>query len=99
MTTDADADVDVIVNLANRFLRPRWMDWGACNGKDPEEYDFFSGRVKDQQKCIDELCHACAVEDLCGQYALDEDIRDGVWGGLTEAERRKMRGRDDHIAR
>jgi WhiB family redox-sensing transcriptional regulator len=36
------------------------------------------------------VCRRCLVVDECLAHALEHDIRDGVWGGLTERERRVM---------
>lgn len=37
------------------------------------------------------LCSTCPVQQACLRYALDYDV-DGVWGGTTAAERRRLRG-------
>ena len=36
------------------------------------------------------VCQQCAVRDACLAYAIREDIRDGVWGGATPAERKQL---------
>ncbi len=37
------------------------------------------------------ICGACQVQDRCLRFALETDQEDGIWGGTTEAERRKLR--------
>lgn len=37
------------------------------------------------------ICRSCPVLDACLQWALDHDERFGVWGGLSERERRRLR--------
>lgn len=39
-----------------------------------------------------DLCNSCPIEDACRQYALTAQERQGVWGGLTEDERRQILG-------
>lgn len=77
-----------LLNLGNRLLKPTWMQWAACAGTHPD-VDFFSAKKEDIEKAK-AMCGECAVEDLCLAYALDEDIRDGVWGGRDEKERRAL---------
>lgn len=38
------------------------------------------------------VCRRCPVTAECLAYALDIDARHGVWGGLSERERRRLRG-------
>lgn len=38
------------------------------------------------------VCSACPVQDQCLIYALDENERDGIWGGTTPRQRERMRG-------
>lgn len=61
---------------------------GLCSQTDPEA--FFpdkGGSTKEAKK----ICVQCEVRDECLQYAIDHDERFGVWGGLTERERRALR--------
>jgi WhiB family redox-sensing transcriptional regulator len=39
------------------------------------------------------LCHACAVREPCLEYALLVQEPHGIWGGLTELERRRLHRR------
>ncbi|MDU4245002.1 MAG: WhiB family transcriptional regulator, partial [Varibaculum cambriense] len=36
-------------------------------------------------------CELCEVRDECLSYALENDERFGIWGGLSERERRRLR--------
>ena len=49
----------------------------------------FSRRSADEAAAI-ELCHECAVEDLCYTYAMDEEIEFGVWGGMAARNRKPL---------
>ncbi|MET9013955.1 WhiB family transcriptional regulator [Streptomyces olivaceoviridis] len=68
-----------------------WQPHGACHGMDPEDADatFFS-LPRDHEAIADakELCALCPVRRDCLNYALENDLKEGVWGGLTAAERR-----------
>ncbi len=69
---------------------PAWQDLALCAQTDPEA--FFpdkGGSTKDAKR----ICALCDVKQDCLQYALDKDIRFGVWGGLSERERRKLKRR------
>lgn len=37
------------------------------------------------------VCHVCPVEQACGDWAIETDQDFGVWGGMTERERKKKR--------
>ena len=61
-----------------------------CAQTDPEA--FFpekGGSTRDAKK----ICTACEVRGECLEYALSNDERFGIWGGLSERERRKLRKR------
>lgn len=69
------------------------FDWQAealCAQTDPEA--FFpekGGSTRDAKR----ICQSCAVRAQCLEYALENDERFGIWGGLSERERRKLRRR------
>ena len=70
--------------LRDRFLRPAWMDFGACRTR--LDVDFFSGGRREIAKAV-AVCNTCAVQDVCGEYVVDElDIEDGCWGGMTPGQ-------------
>ncbi|MFF0740352.1 WhiB family transcriptional regulator [Streptomyces sp. NPDC004111] len=64
-------------------------DWGtraACRTADPEEL-FVEGAAQQRAKAV---CEGCPVRTQCLAYALDLRIEHGVWGGMTERERRAL---------
>lgn len=72
------------------------MDWrtrAACIDEDPEL--FFpvgtTGPAVDQADEAKRVCASCEVREPCLEYALDTNQDAGVWGGLTEDERRALR--------
>ena len=67
-----------------------WQVDALCAQTDPEA--FFpekGGSTRDAKK----VCGACDVKQDCLEYALANDERFGIWGGLSERERRKLRKR------
>ena len=77
------------------------MDWrfhAACLDEDPEL--FFpvgsSGPALDQIKMAKPVCWRCAVVDTCLAWAMETRQESGVWGGLSEEERRALKRRNVH---
>ena len=67
-----------------------WQSDSLCAQTDPEA--FFpekGGSTRDAKK----ICASCEVKAQCLEYALENDERFGIWGGLSERERRKLRKR------
>jgi len=64
-----------------------WRNRGACNGLDPAVFFPDSEENAEEAKSI---CAECVVRLSCLEHALAVRERDGVWGGLTEKERRRM---------
>jgi WhiB family redox-sensing transcriptional regulator len=65
-----------------------WQTDALCAQTDPEA--FFpekGGSTRDAKK----ICTSCEVRAQCLEYALLNDERFGIWGGLSERERRKLR--------
>jgi hypothetical protein len=68
-----------------------WHTRGACYGMDPEDADaVFFPLPRDHEAIAEakDLCGWCPVRRDCLNYALENVLKEGVWGGLTEAERR-----------
>ena len=56
----------------------------------PRTDDFFPIGRKPPKKAL-QACSICFVRKKCLQYALDNDIEHGIWGGKTESERKRMK--------
>lgn len=66
-----------------------WLDQAACVGVSPSI--FFPGEVGNSSiKEAQAICNRCPVRLVCLNYALDKRISHGVWGGLSERERRRI---------
>jgi WhiB family transcriptional regulator, redox-sensing transcriptional regulator len=69
-----------------------WRVSANCRNGDPDRL-FVTGAKQREARSI---CRGCPVLTQCLSHALDERIEFGVWGGMTERERRAMlRGRPD----
>ena len=67
-----------------------WQERALCAQTDPEA--FFpekGGSTREAKK----VCTQCEVRAECLDYALAHDERFGIWGGLSERERRKLKRR------
>jgi WhiB family redox-sensing transcriptional regulator len=67
-----------------------WQERALCAQTDPEA--FFpekGGSTREAKK----VCTGCEVRGECLDYALAHDERFGIWGGLSERERRKLKRR------
>jgi WhiB family redox-sensing transcriptional regulator len=67
-----------------------WQERALCAETDPEA--FFpekGGSTREAKK----ICTGCEVRAECLEYALGNDERFGIWGGLSERERRRLRRR------
>jgi WhiB family redox-sensing transcriptional regulator len=67
-----------------------WQDEALCAEVDPEM--FFPEKGGSTKKAK-EVCAACTVRIECLQFAMDRDERFGIYGGLSERERRRLRWR------
>lgn len=93
--TDAPA-----LSPAEQRTDPGWGERGwrrraACLTEDPEL--FFpigtAGQALDQVARAKAVCARCPVRDACLRFAIDTGQGFGIWGGLTEDERRLQRRR------
>ena len=66
-----------------------WMDKASCTEVAP---DLFFADATDlvNTKLAKKVCVECRVKDQCLQYALENRLEYGVWGGLTVLERRSL---------
>jgi len=64
-----------------------WRQSAACRGVDPE---IFYPASEEEAVVAKAVCAACPVRQACLEFALVSRERDGVWGGATEKDRRRM---------
>jgi WhiB family transcriptional regulator, redox-sensing transcriptional regulator len=66
--------------------RLAWVSQARCRSADPDKL-FVTGAAQRRAAVI---CRQCAVVTECLADALDNQIEFGVWGGMTERQRRKL---------
>ena len=64
-----------------------WRDQARCRGVDP---DIFHPSDEDDGLEAKAICAVCPVREACLEFALTAREKDGVWGGLTARERRRV---------
>jgi WhiB family redox-sensing transcriptional regulator len=85
---------EVIVPLAQVVVRQEdveemgWQDRALCAQTDPEAFFPEKGGSTREAKRV---CRSCEVQSECLEYALDNDERFGIWGGMSERERRRLK--------
>jgi len=84
--------VGSITDLQRKIAGPDqdkvWMAHAKCLDADPEAFFPEKGGSTREAKRI---CASCTVQQDCLQWALDNDERFGIWGGMSERERRRLR--------
>jgi WhiB family transcriptional regulator, redox-sensing transcriptional regulator len=75
---------------------PTWQKSANCLGVDPDLFFPERGGTTREAK---EVCRSCVVKQECLEYALNNGEKFGVWGGLSERERRRLRRRRNVYSR
>ena len=78
------------------FTEQPWADQALCAQTDPEIFHPEKGGSTREAK---KVCVGCDVRRECLEYALGHDERFGVWGGLSERERRALKDTTAHEQR
>ncbi|MDO4666048.1 MAG: WhiB family transcriptional regulator [Actinomycetaceae bacterium] len=65
-----------------------WQERALCAQTDPEAFFPEKGGSTREAKAV---CAGCSVRAQCLAYALENDERFGIWGGMSERERRRLR--------
>ena len=88
---NARPQLSVVPDRAEVGLTPDdelWQENALCAQTDPEAFFPEKGGSTREAKRI---CLGCEVKDACLEYALAKDERFGIWGGLSERERRRLK--------
>jgi WhiB family transcriptional regulator, redox-sensing transcriptional regulator len=76
-----------------RFVRPMDEAWRAqaqCRDLDPNIFFPYAGQFREIERAK-AICNGCPVRQECLDYANTTRQRIGVWGGMTDRERRRYR--------
>ena len=79
--------MDIVTTLYGRQERS-WQIQANCMGVDPDL--FFPERGASTREAK-EVCRGCVVREDCLEYALANGEKFGIWGGMSERERRRVR--------
>jgi len=92
-----DVVVKLVAQAALEISRPevgpysgegKWQDRALCAQTDPEAFFPDKGGSTREAKRV---CRSCDVRAECLEYALAHDEAFGIWGGLSERERRRLK--------
>ncbi|MFD9737866.1 WhiB family transcriptional regulator [Umezawaea sp. NPDC059074] len=83
-------ELGVLTELYDPTDEQDWQERALCAQTDPEAFFPEKGGSTREAKRI---CLGCEVRSECLEYALAHDERFGIWGGLSERERRKLKKR------
>lgn len=89
LAVDVEADGRPQLGLAQlvRDDQP-WAEAALCAQTDPESFFPEKGGSTREAKAV---CKKCTVRAECLDYAIDHDERFGIWGGMSERDRRKLK--------
>ena len=87
--TVGEFDYMTHINAPTRSVeREPWMDEALCAQTDPDAFFPESGASSRAAKA---LCAECPVRVACLEYALANNLQDGIYGGLSPKARAKLR--------
>jgi WhiB family redox-sensing transcriptional regulator len=76
------------LHVTDDVLDGDWRRLAACRGMDPDLFFPLRGEAGDLAVAT---CASCPVRGECSAYALTHGERFGVWGGLSESGRKRLR--------
>jgi WhiB family redox-sensing transcriptional regulator len=65
-----------------------WQDLANCRGADP---DLFFPERGASTRTAKSICRQCSVQAACLEFAIVSSEKFGIWGGMSERERRRIR--------
>lgn len=86
--TDPTQDPSNDDSAADDSAAESWQAFANCLGVDP---DLFFPERGASTKEAKQVCQSCVVREDCLEYALANGEKFGIWGGLSERERRRIR--------
>ena len=83
-----DGMEDEMANMEVVGEAESWQMFANCLGVDPDLFFPERGASTKEAKAV---CQGCVVREDCLEYALANGEKVGIWGGLSERERRRIR--------
>lgn len=87
---DGDPALELVLGEGDADAVVDWQERALCAQTDPESFFPEKGGSTREAKRV---CMSCEVRVPCLEYALANDERFGIWGGLSERERRRVKRR------
>jgi WhiB family redox-sensing transcriptional regulator len=84
---DRFVEVDIATLPRDPSPPDMWQERAACFGIDP---DVFFPISEEEAGPALAFCNGCSLREICLAWALKNGERYGVWGGLTEQQRRRL---------
>ena len=83
---------DALVFMFRRVIEAGWRSAAACRSSDPDLFFPVSFAGIAQREIAEALavCARCPVQAPCREFALRTRQQHGIWGGMTEHERRRL---------
>jgi WhiB family redox-sensing transcriptional regulator len=84
----------MVLALEGQVWEPEheWRADSACAGADSDVF-FPPGEDESLAMAAKKICGLCPVQEQCLQYALATNQTEGVWGGMSSGDRRRLRRR------
>jgi WhiB family redox-sensing transcriptional regulator len=79
---------ELLEALKSEGIDMSWQDFANCKGADPDLFFPERGASTRQAKSI---CRECTVREECLEFAIVSSEKFGIWGAMSERERRKIR--------
>lgn len=76
-----------VEEVASTTMNLVWKQFGSCKGVDA---DIFYPVTDEEADAARAVCEPCPVREMCLEHAIAVREKHGVWGGLTERERRRL---------
>jgi WhiB family redox-sensing transcriptional regulator len=70
-------------------IQDPWRLDAKCREMHPDDFFIQPGAL--MSTAVEAACRACPVSEECLDYALEHNIKHGIWGGLTPRKRRGLR--------
>lgn len=78
----------ILANPSDGQMCDNWMERALCKQADPDLFFPERGESTQEAKAV---CNSCEVKDECLKFALDNNEKFGIWGGLSVRERNRLK--------